>query len=167
MRIPPYYKRKGYQRFLAGILLGFVIGWVFFLINYGLSQETYISRIKKQQEEIRELKRQVKNWTENQEKMNEEIEKKLKLQEITITFVNKEQLKISPFTAFELEREAMRELEILLNKDIDSIAQNQALLRKLIENKNYNIDNESYQLKVHQLYLYTKLKLYLTIEKVR
>jgi hypothetical protein len=167
MRIPPYHKRKGYQRFLAGILLGFFVGWVFFLINYGLSQEEYISRIKKQHEEIGELERQIKNWTEDQEKMNEENEKKLKLQEITITFVNNEQLKISQFTEFELEREALRELEILLNKDIESISQNQALLMRLIENKIYTIDNESYQLKVHQLYLYTTLKLYLKIERVR
>ncbi|WLD92358.1 sporulation membrane protein YtrI [Alkalihalobacillus sp. AL-G] len=167
MRIPPLYRRKGYQRFFAGIIIGFILGWFFFLLSFGGLQEFYITEIKKRDEKIGDLKFKVKNYQTEYDQKNEEIEKKLRIQEIEIVILNKEKVELKGLPLLKLKNSITNELHSVLTKDIESVAQNMQLLIKTLENKAFPIDDETYKVKVVNHQLYTTLRLDLNVERVK
>ncbi|MGP4078275.1 sporulation membrane protein YtrI [Pseudalkalibacillus sp. R45] len=167
MRIPPLHRRKGYQRFFAGIVIGFIIGWFFFLLSYGGLQDFYMTEIDRRDEEIRGLNDEFKHFKQDYEEKNKENEKKLRIQEIKVSFLNREQAGLKGLHLIELENAVKTELHDVLTKDIESVGQNANLLIRTLENKNFLIGKEEYNVKVYQMHLYTTLRLYLKIEQVK
>ncbi|WP_062233857.1 sporulation membrane protein YtrI [Fictibacillus sp. FJAT-27399] len=163
MRIPPYFNRKGYQRFFSGIMLGFIIGWLFFLMQYGMTVEHYVSTIKEQSHHIADLKEQIAQWKSTYEKSNEDNEKKLRVQKIKVFVTNNHTLKLSQLTIYEISESVQDQLENLLGEDIESIYKTRMLLYKAIENKNYVVDGEKYKVVVDQLFLYTTVEVHVKI----
>ncbi|WP_209122084.1 sporulation membrane protein YtrI [Alkalihalobacillus sp. BA299] len=164
MRVPPYYKRPGWQRFFAGIMMGIIIGWVFFVYEFGTINERLVSEIKKQQITINSLKDNLETLRSDQKKMNEENEKKLTIQDIEMYFTNERKLKLNELTLYELKQTALKELNDLKGKDIATIAATKHLMIKTIENKVFQIGETRYKLNTKQIYLYTTLELYMEIE---
>jgi hypothetical protein len=167
MRIPPLHRRKGYQRFFAGIIIGMLIGWFFFLMSFGGLQDFYITEIKKRDEKIKNLNLEFKHYREDYEEKNKEIEKKLRIQDIKITFLNKEKAGLKGLAVIELENAVKNQLHDILTKDIESVSQHSSFIYKALEDKNYKIGNQDYRVKVSQLHLYTTLRLYLNVERVK
>lgn len=52
MRIPEYYKYRGFQVLFAGMALGCIISWCVFLFMYGTLQEKQLFKIKELQIEL-------------------------------------------------------------------------------------------------------------------
>ncbi|MGO4888698.1 sporulation membrane protein YtrI [Anaerobacillus sp. MEB173] len=166
MRVPPYYQRPGWQRFFAGVVIGMLIGWLFFLYNFGTVHEKLINQIKMQQLEIDELNRDIEILLSDKEKLNKENQKKLTIQKIDVSFTNEKQLKLNELTLYELRKLAEDELSFLINNDIESASKTKEAMIRTIENKTFIIGDHHYQLKVEQLYLFTTLELYMKIKKV-
>lgn len=167
-RIPPYYRRKGYQRFFGGLLIGFIGGWVFFLINSGTLIEEYIVQIKAQQIKITELKEQVQLYQEDQVKQNAENQKKLLVEEISIQFLNNgNEDEIGRLELLNLEKAIKNELKIVLQKDVESVATNRELIKQLLHNKEFNIDENKYKITISEMYLYTTLELYVKVTQIQ
>ena len=166
MRIPPYYKRPGWQRFFAGVIIGMIIGWTFFIYNFGMVHEKLVTEIKKQQSTIEAQMKTIDVLRSDQKKLNEENEKRLTIQDIEIYFTNERNMKITELTVYELKQQALGELEFIKNKDIATIAKTRDLMIKTIENKVFLVEDNKFQLKLAELYLYTTLELYMKIEKV-
>ncbi len=49
VRIPPFYERTSWRRFFAGVIIGVLIGWFFFIYQYGQVYEGLMMRISKQE----------------------------------------------------------------------------------------------------------------------
>ncbi|SDM89609.1 hypothetical protein SAMN04488137_2468 [Fictibacillus solisalsi] len=163
MRIPPFFNRKGYQRFFAGLMLGIILGWVFFLMQYGLTVEHYVSTIKNQASHIADLKEQIAQWKDTYEKSNEENEKQLRVQKIKVYVTNNNTLRLPQLKVYEISESVQDQLENLLGEEIESVYKTRMLLYKAIENKGYEVDGESYKVIVTQLFLYTSLEVHVKI----
>ncbi|WP_096202700.1 sporulation membrane protein YtrI [Bacillus sp. FJAT-45350] len=166
MRIPEYYKRPGWQRFFAGVIIGMLIGWGFFIYNFGTIHERLVIEIKKQQLTIDDQKKTIKILRSDQEKLNEENQKKLTIQDIEIQFTNEEKLKLNELTLYELKQNALSELEFLKGKDIETVSRTKDLMIRTIENKMFTIGESRFQLKTVYVSLYTTIELHMKIEFV-
>ncbi|MBY6035202.1 hypothetical protein KUV80_00960 [Fictibacillus nanhaiensis] len=165
MRIPPLYQRKGYQRFFAGMAIGFIIGWVFFLIQGGLAHERLIHKIKEQNSIIIDYKKKNEILTSDDKRANEELAKKFKLHEINVRFSNEGSQKLSNLTKMHLKQAVEDDLEHLIGEDTETIAKSNTLLFQAIENKPYRIDDDEqvYRITIDHLYLYTGvLRIYIS-----
>ncbi|ADU31474.1 sporulation membrane protein YtrI [Evansella cellulosilytica] len=166
MRIPPLYHDKSWQRFFAGVILGMIIGWFFFIHNFGSIHENLVLEINKQKTTIENQEDTIENLRKEQDERNNDIKQSLTIQDVSIKFVNEEDIKISELTLHQLRSEVEKELERVRNKDIETVAGSKELLLGMVENKQFVTPSQSYQLIVEQLVLYTTLEMNLRIEKV-
>lgn len=164
MRIPEHYKRPGWQRFFAGFFLGTLVGWTFFVYHFGNVHEDLIIEIKKHELTIQNQKDTIETLRSEERRLNEENQKKLTIQDIKIYFTNEQRLKLSELTTYELKQLALNELKFLEGQEIGTVASTKELMLRTIENKVFQINENRYQLKAEEVYLYTTLELYLSIK---
>ncbi|ERN52529.1 MULTISPECIES: sporulation membrane protein YtrI [Alkalihalophilus] len=163
MRIPPYYKRPGWQRFFAGIVIGVLIGWVFFLYQYGLIYEELMVKLSEQEVTIQSQTRTIEELRSQQKEENEENARKLTVQKIEIHFTNTQRLRLNQLTLFELQQQALEELAFLERKNIASVSETEDLMIRTIENKLFEVGDHRFQLEIERLHLHTTLKIYAKI----
>ncbi|MDR7073772.1 sporulation membrane protein YtrI [Fictibacillus barbaricus] len=167
MRIPPLYLRKGYQRFFAGIAIGCIIGWAFFLFQFGLAHERLINKINQQRMKIEDLEKKNEILTSDDERANEELAKKFKLHEVNARISNNSQ-KLSNLTKIQLVKLIEDDLEHLIGEDTETIAKSHTLLVQAIENKDYMVDEQKFKVKIDHLYLYTGiLRMYVSVHPIK
>lgn len=166
MRIPPFYREKSWQRFFAGILLGMLIGWLFFLYQFGLVHEKLVLKINDQQKEIESQANTIEILRKDQDEQNEENQRKLTVQDIKLHFVNENDIKLSELTLHELRSAVESELDLIRNKNIETVYNSLDFLERTVENKIFTIkgNDKRYQLKIERLILYTTVDFYLRIE---
>jgi gas vesicle protein len=166
MRIPPYYKDPSWQRFLAGVMLGTIIGWLIFLFLYGNTLNRQTIELRNKEAEIKDLKKDIEEiWKKDYEECNKENQRLLKVQEIKINLDHSN--KLSMLTVQKLQEQAKDYLRDLIKKDIETVANNKEYIMKTIEEKTYTIDDEKYQLRVQHFFLFTTLELHLQIKLVQ
>ncbi|TMW71711.1 sporulation membrane protein YtrI [Alteribacter natronophilus] len=164
MRIPPLYRDKSWQRFTAGVILGMLIGWLFFLYNFGYVYDKMIIEIGKQRTTIENLENTVEILQKDQDEMNRENQEKLTVQEIRVNFINEREVNLSELTIFELRSAVESELELIKNKGIESVFSSRELLKKAVENKTFRINNDKkYQLKIEHFMIYTTTEVDISI----
>lgn len=163
MRIPLYYRRPGWQRFFAGMIVGMIFGWFFFLYEFGTVQEKLVTEIKKQESTIKDQKQSIEILRSDQEEVNKNNLKKLTVQEVKVYFKNDKDLKLSELSIHELRSAIENELKSVKSKNIESIANSKSLVFQTIENKTFVINDKRYQVTVEELYLFTTLELFVVI----
>ena len=163
MRIPPLYNDKSWQRFFAGVIIGMIFGWLFFLYHFGLVHEKLILEINKQKTTIEQQENTIEVLRKDQDEINKESQKSLTVQDIHIRFVNEKDVKLSEMTLNELKGAVESELDIVRNRDIESVANSKDFLLKTVENKIFGVGDKRYQLKVEQVFLFTTLEMNLRI----
>lgn len=163
MRIPPYYKQAGWQRFFAGIIIGILIGWFFFLYEFGAVQEKLVTQIKKQESTIEAQKETIEILRSDQDELNKENLKKLTIQEVKVYFKNDKDLKLSELSTHELRIQIENELKAVKNKNIETISNTKELLFQAIENRDYEINDKSYQVTIDGYAIYTTLEIFVVI----
>lgn len=164
MRIPPFYQLRSWQRFLAGVLVGTIMGWLVFLFMFGHVQDKQINLIMEQEVKIRDLENEKAIWQKDYEKFNEETKKKLIIEEIKIIFTNEKKLMLNEFTKFNLKEAIKQDINSLIKLDIETVAKNNQLIINTIQNKVITIEGQKYRMKVEQIHLFTRLDLYLKVE---
>lgn len=157
MRIPPYYRHHGWQRFLSGVTIGMIIGFIFFLTLYGLAQERQIDKINQQATQIDSLERNRKTLLEDQDIENKKLEKKLTVQDVKVNIIDKKD-KIDRIVEFELEAKVKEQLNSLLNNDIESVSTNKELIYKAIEDHPFVIDKTPYHFAIQNLVIYSVIE---------
>lgn len=163
MRVPPLLERSGWQRFIAGIIIGVLIGWFFFIYQYGQVYESLKLRITEQEAVIEKQQFRIDELQSEQNKMNEENQKKLTIQQIEIIYTNDRKLRLNQLTLFELRQQALNELKFIEQKDIESVAKLKDLMISTLENKVFHIGDYRYQLDVKEVYLFTTLQIHVEI----
>lgn len=168
MRVPPLYARKGWQRFLAGLSVGVIFGWLFFLMLFGIMYEKQITTLKEQKIEISDLKMQNQTLLDDKENSNNiEIEKTLLVKNIEVTFEKDKELPLNSLTRHELKKEIQSELNDLLNKDLGAISRTRSFIISALENKTLLIDDVKYGFEVKQFILWTTVEVELAIMLVQ
>ena len=148
MHVPPYHKKRSYQIFLLGVFVGTIIAYIILSFMHGKMYENVVTENIRLQTTVKELER--KNEALLADKENLEG-KQYVIQSIDIHFSNAEQFKFDRLIVHELEDLIKSEVNQIIGKEIDSIADNDELLISLIENKTFTIDDLSYQFIVEKL----------------
>jgi heme/copper-type cytochrome/quinol oxidase subunit 1 len=164
MRIPPYYRSSQWQRLFAGMAIGAMISWLVFLYIFGEWIEEYSMKIKKQEEDIRDLTYEKKIWQEDIEKLNKKNEEKLTIQKIEVKITNYEKYKLDAYSVYEIEEAIKEDIKTLIAKDIETAFQSRELLKRTIENKPVKAHEKRYRLKVNEILYYTTLSIQLSIQ---
>ncbi|WP_409289752.1 sporulation membrane protein YtrI [Peribacillus sp. SCS-37] len=168
MRIPQYYRLPLWQRFFAGAAIGGIISWLVFFYMHSVMQEKLINKLHKQNEAIKDLEDENELWEEDYNKLNEENLKKLTIQEVHVSIANFAMYKVDRLSAAEAAEAVRDELKsALLSKDLETVYESRALLRKSIENKVLEINKKKYMLEVSEISYYTTLKFELRLKQVR
>jgi len=163
MRVPPYYRKPSWQRFIAGMAIGGAISWCIFLYIHGDWQETYTKLIESQQKEIKDLVDEKKIWQEEYEAQNKKILESLTIQQINVKILNWEKYKLDQFSVFQTEDSIRDDISMMLAKDLETAGKSKELIEKLIENKPIKINDKRYKLKVTEMIIWTTLTIELDI----
>lgn len=164
MRIPPFYQKAIWQRFLAGVALGGIISWLIFLFIYGTLQEKQTKLIREQQDDIQDLNRDIKIWQEEFKALNKKNEQQLTIQTIEIKLLNGDKYKIDSFSIFEAEKKIKEDVSSVVAKDLETVFKSRDVLKKMIENKPLKIIDKRYRLEVKEIVIYTTLSIKIEIQ---
>lgn len=163
MRIPPFYRRKEWQSLFAGMALGALISWCIFLYIFGKWQEEYSKENEEQAIKIEELTREKKIWQADVEKLNDENQKKLTIQDINIKIANGEKYNLDAYSLHVIEKAVEDDLEALLAKDIEYAFQSSDLIEKTVENQTHIAHEKRYKLEIKNIVFYTTLSITLNV----
>ncbi|WLR56088.1 sporulation protein [Mesobacillus subterraneus] len=164
MRIPPYYRRPEWQRFISGVAVGALVSWVLFLYINGAWMEKHAKKIEQQKDEIADLQSDIKIWMEDYEELNKKNQENLTVQEIKVKIVNDKKYKqLDTLSIYEIEEETKGQLNMLLAKDLDSVFKSRDLITRVIENKSIKVNDKRYKLKIKSMVIYTSVSIQVEI----
>jgi hypothetical protein len=164
MRIPPLYRNPFWQRFLAGTAIGGIISWCIFLYIFGFWQDKHTKIIRKQQEDIRDLKKDISIWQEEYKAENKRNIEKITVQTIDVKIINWEKYGLDSFSAFQVEDSVKEDIRMMLAKDLETVFKSKDLIKKTIENKTVKMNDKRYKLEVKEMIIYTTLSIRLEIK---
>ncbi|MDR7000871.1 sporulation membrane protein YtrI [Neobacillus niacini] len=163
MRIPPYYRNSTWQRFFSGMAVGGAISWVIFLYIFGVWQEKHTQKIRKQEDDIQELKKDINIWQQEYKESNKRNIEQITVQKINVRITNWEKFKLDQLSTFETEESTKDDISMMLAKDLETVYKSKDLIKKIIENKRVKINNKRYKLQVKEMIIYTTLSIELEI----
>ena len=166
MRIPPFFNNPSWQRFFAGIAIGALISWVVFFYMFGIQQEKQIRTIQTQKDQIEDLNKKIAIWEEDYQKLNEQNEEVLMIQEIVVKIKNGKQYNLDKLSVAEAEDVIRDDLASLIAKDLKTIYDGKVLLKKSIENKFIEINKKQYRLEVVEIMFYTKMYIEVKLKRI-
>ena len=163
MRVPTYHQKPAWQQFFAGMAIGAAISWCIFLYIYGVWQEEYSTEIKKQKDEIIELKDNIRIWQEEFSALNKKSIEQMTVQDIKIRVINSDKYDLDPLSVLLIEDGVKEDISMMIAKDLETVYKSRDLLRRAIENKEVKVNNKRYRLEVRELFIYTTLSIRLDI----
>ncbi|MBN8236928.1 hypothetical protein JF544_16840 [Halobacillus kuroshimensis] len=165
MHFPPYHKSREWRRFFAGVLLGTLAGWLFFLYTHGQLQQKYTEEHIGLTTELHELEVKYEGLLNNKNQDSESAP--LTVGEMDVSYTNAKKLEVDLLTQHQLTTMVKDQLSSLPGKPVKVVADQADLILTALENKNYVVDDFTYQLKVNQLIISEVITLRLEIKLVR
>lgn len=166
MHIPPYYKKRTWQFFFIGIIVGVVIGYLFFLYVYGEHTERWIEENLALRDQLNETQKAYDLLKKDQDSISQESEKKLTIQQTQIEWLNVNEERIDRFTLYHLSQLVEEELNSVIGRNILSVAEQRDILIRAIENKQYKVNQLNYSIKVIYLTISTNLTISLEVKQL-
>ncbi|KUP05590.1 sporulation protein [Bacillus coahuilensis m2-6] len=165
MRIPPYYRIPSWQRFFVGCVLGGIVSWMIFLFIFGSLQEKLSMDILELKSELEEVERQKDIYFEDAKELNEKNERLLTIQTVEVKIANAKKYDLQDsYTIKQAEELLVKELNLVINKDLETIFTNKELIIKLLENKVMKINKKNYTFQVKEMYFFTSLQIVLEMK---
>ncbi|WP_405102510.1 sporulation membrane protein YtrI [Oceanobacillus sp. FSL H7-0719] len=161
MHIPPYHKQKSWQRFISGMFFGGVIAYFILLYMYGSMYEDLIKENLEIQERVKALEKQNEVLLEDQNNLQDTL---LFVQEIEVFIANREDFKIDRLLDSQLKGLIKEEVNHLIGMELTALSESKALLISSIENKNFKMDDATYQFTVTLLTIAPKLEVIVETE---
>lgn len=156
MHIPPYHKQKSWQRFISGMFFGGVIAYFILLYMYGSMYEDLIKENLEIQERVTDLKNQNDVLLEDQNNLEDTL---LFVQEIDVFIANREEFKMDRLLDAQLKGLIKEEINHLIGVELTVLTESENLLISSIENKNFKIDDLTFQFTITRLIIQPKLKI--------
>lgn len=155
MRIPPNYHSPSWQRFFASLIIGAITGFLLCLFLLGESEEHHLHKIREQEVKIHSLVRDKDILLKEHSEKNKALEKKLTIQGITVHVEARKPLLLERLVKIELERQISDQLSSLMNNDLSSVAENNDLIFKTIENHTYTVNNLTFTCEIKTIIIYS------------
>lgn len=165
MHFSPYHKKRSWQIFSVGVICGAIIAYVIFTFMNGKMVENKLLENIQLQTKVDELERQ--NYVLQQDKKHLQAESKYAVETIDIEYVNSEQLKLDRLITHQFDVLLKEELNEIIGNEVENIANVNQLFISLIENKQYTIDDLTYEFEVQKLFVSETLKLLLYVKLVK
>ncbi|WP_206760643.1 sporulation membrane protein YtrI [Halobacillus yeomjeoni] len=163
--IPQDFRKKEWKRFFAGLLLGTIAGYMFFLFIHGQLQEKYAEDHIALTSELNQLEAKYQGLLN--QKNQEKGVKSIRVLEISLAFDNAKKLEVDLLTQHQLSSLVKDQLKSVTGKDLRIVADQVDLMITAIESKNYVVDDFTYQLKVKKLIVSEIIHFNLEIKIVR
>lgn len=149
MHIPPYHRKRSWQIFAIGLFLGAIIAYFIFILMYGKLYGNLLTDVTKLEAEIKDLERQNDILLEDKEQLQQE--QIFTIQEIEVHFTNQKDFRFDRLTIHQLNALIKEELQDIIGKDVDSIANNTELITNLIEKSIFEIDDLTYTFSIKKI----------------
>lgn len=162
MHIPPYHKKKTWQRFFAGSLVGGIIAYIIFIFMYGTMYENQLKENLELTSQVNDLK----NQNEALLKDTENLKTPVTVSVIDITIENAEEISLDSLAVPKLEELVKDEISHITGQSVSIVDEIDQLLISAIENKEYTIDDLRYQFTVRKLTISETVKVFLEAETV-
>ncbi len=156
MHIPPYHKKKSWQYFISGMFFGGIIAYFTLLYMYGSMYEDLIKENLEIQEKVSDIEKQNEALLEDQNNLENTL---FFVQEIEIVIADREDFKIDRLLDSQLKSLIKEEINHLIGMELTTLYESEALLYSSIENKNFKIDDVTYQFTITRLIIQPKLKI--------
>lgn len=165
MHIPPYYKRKSWQRFIIGMCTGTLISYTIIIFMYGTMYEELYENNLELQSMVDELTSQNNTLLEDKEESAEKEKAPLTINRIEVHITNQKELLLDRLIVHQLDKMIKQEINHLIGQDIEIVSDSDQLLLSSIENKAFKVDDFTYFFEVKRLTISDtiKLKLYAKI----
>lgn len=159
MHFSPYHKKKSWQRFLIGILIGSILAYCILLFMYGSMYEKLIDSNYDLQSQLIELKNQNEALLQDNKEIDEKNRAPQTVERIEITIANAKQLQLDRLTIRQLDELIKAEINHIIGNDIQLLNESHQLLQAAIENKSFKIDDATYSFDIKMLVISSTLKL--------
>lgn len=159
MHIPPYYKKKSWQRFFIGAFIGAVIAYCIFIFMYGSMYERLFEHNLDLQSELTELEKQNEALLQDKKDLNEKSKAPVTVDGIEIHITNEKQLRLDRLIIHQLEEMMKQEIDHIIGQDISVVAESDRLLLSTIENKAFSIDDFTYSFEISKLTISKTVKI--------
>lgn len=151
MHIPPYLRKKSWQRFFLGFATGAVIAYVLFIFMYGSMYERLFENNLSLQSKVSELESQNKALSEDKKAVDEENKERLTVERIEIVIANADKLQLDRLIIHQLDDMIKNEINHIIGNDIRTVAESVKLLQSTIQNKEFSIDDFTYYFEVETM----------------
>ncbi|AVQ99617.1 hypothetical protein OBCHQ24_11530 [Oceanobacillus iheyensis] len=162
MHIPPYHKKKTWQRFFAGSLVGGIIAYIIFIFMYGTMYENQLKENLELTSQVTDLK----NQNEALLKDTENLKTPVTVSVIDITIENAEEISLDSLVVPKLEELVKEEISHITGQSVSIVEEIDQLLISAIVNKEFTIDDIRYQFTVRMLVISETVKVFLEAETV-
>ncbi|MFD1171310.1 sporulation membrane protein YtrI [Oceanobacillus picturae] len=162
MHIPPYHKKKTWQRFFAGSLVGGIIAYIIFIFMYGTMYENQLKENLELTSQVNDLKNQNKALLKDTENLKTPVTVSV----IDITIENAEEISLDSLVVPKLEELVKEEISHITGQSVSIVEEIDQLLISAIVNKEYTIDDIRYQFTVRMLVISETVKVFLEAETV-
>ncbi|MFC4556672.1 sporulation membrane protein YtrI [Virgibacillus kekensis] len=157
MHIPPYHRKPSWQRFLVGTFIGAILSYFIFVYMHGNIVEGLLAENKELDSQITELKK--KNETLTKDNENKQSNEPVTVEEIEIEILNREELRLNRLTVLDLVGLIKEEIDHIIGEDISTLAENDRLLKSTIQNKDFQLDDFTYNFSVETLTISRTVKI--------
>lgn len=159
MHIPPYYKKKSWQRFFIGTFLGAVIAYMVIIYMYGsMYEKLYVENLEFSSQ-IKSLQKQNEALLKDKDDLSEKSKEPLTVNTIEIEIINEEKLRLDSLIVYQLEEMIKEEINHIIGQDVSVIDNSDLLLISTIENKVFPVDDFSYYFEVTRLTISQNVKI--------
>ncbi|MGP4108320.1 sporulation membrane protein YtrI [Virgibacillus sp. L01] len=159
MHIPPYHKRKGWQRFLVGTVIGAIIAYFIFVYMHGYMYEQLLEENRDLQSQVNELENQNEALLKDNKDLDEKSKESLTVDSIEIEITNKDELRLDRLIIHDLEELMKKEIEDIIGQDLTIVSESSELLKSTIQNKNFKVDDFTYKFAVQTLVITPTVKI--------
>lgn len=163
MHFPHYHKKRGWQIFLLGILLGTVIGYSIVIFMYGKMYEDILFERGELQMKANELSVQNEALLQDKELLQKQV--KFTVQKVEVVFINEKQASLDRLQLHQLEKLIKQEMEYVIGQEVSEISAHEQLLISVIENKTYTVEDDSYLIEIQRLSISETIKLTITVKR--
>ncbi|MFZ3578191.1 sporulation membrane protein YtrI [Virgibacillus sp. DJP39] len=166
MHIPPYHKRKSWQRFLVGTFFGGLIAYCILIYMYGSMYEQLLEQNLELQSQVDDLKDENNALLKDKEDLSQQTKESDTVKKIEIRIDNEKEVKMDTLIVHQLEKLIKKEISHIVGQDKDIVSDSERLLESTIENKSFRIDEMTYQFTVIKTSITDTVKLTLEAEIV-
>ncbi|SDQ43684.1 sporulation membrane protein YtrI [Virgibacillus salinus] len=159
MHIPPYHKRKGWQRFLVGTFIGAIVAYFIFVYMHGYMYEQLLGENRELKSKVNELENQNEALLKDKQDLDEKSKEALTVESIEINITNQEELRLDRLIIHDLEELMKKEIEDIIGQDVTIVSESSELLEATIQNKNFKVDDFTYNFVVQKTVISQTVKI--------